>query len=150
MDAVRGLMFASGSPSAPGLAPGAAPAASDWPAPHRPEIEFRGVLPGNPFLGQDRVPEHTDRPASPSHASRSRSGHRTTARRPQCDADGVSRRQAHSGLQTRVILISPRSGGLKIPLDWNDSDDYFLALLRALIRSIPRSPLFCRARVTSR
>ena len=43
----------------------------------------------------------------------SRSGHRTTARRPQCHADRVSWHRAHAGLQTRVILTSPRSGGLK-------------------------------------
>src|ERR1039458_2745626 len=42
MDAVRGLMFASGLLPAPGLAPGAAPAASGWPAPHRPQKRSAG------------------------------------------------------------------------------------------------------------
>jgi len=58
--------------------------------------------------------QHPDGPAPPSHPSCSRSGHRTTARRPQCHADGISWHQAHFGLQTRVILISPRSGGLNV------------------------------------
>src|ERR1035437_25281 len=42
MDAVRGLMFASGLLPAPGLAPGAAPAASGWPTPHRPQKRSAG------------------------------------------------------------------------------------------------------------
>src|ERR1019366_3931196 len=32
-----------------------------------------------------------------------------------CGADGVSWRQSHAGLQTRLSLISPRSGGVTLP-----------------------------------
>jgi hypothetical protein len=60
------------------------------------------------------VRQHSHSPAPPSHASRSRSGHRETTRRPQSNADRFSWYSAHPGLQTRLSLTSPGSGGLTV------------------------------------
>src|ERR1019366_5773268 len=67
--------------------------------------------------GSDTRPgrQHTHRQAPPSHASGPRSGHRTNARRPQRHGDGVPWHHTHSGLQTRISLTSPRTGGLNMP-----------------------------------